>query len=225
MNDAEIRVSDSMESISVEQLIIEGLGYFEISCTPEAVEKLSFYVHELARWNARINLTAKRPVGWMIRELLYDAFFLGSVIRGARSALDMGSGSGILAIPLAILYERVQLFSVDRTLRKIQFQKHVQRELKLGNLSLIHDRIESLEPLNVDALLCKGFGATSLILQNGGKHLNVSGTAYLLKGRTQEADLYPGFVLEDVRRYRLPGNAKEYQIFIYKKLLAGKKTS
>ncbi len=206
------------EEAAVERLIADGLDHFSISYGSDTMEKLLFYVHELERWNTRVNLTAKRPVEWMIRELLYDAFFLGSLITGARSALDMGSGSGILAIPLAILYERMQLFSVDKTLRKIQFQRHVQRGLKLDNLSIIHDRIECVEPLKVDALLSKGFGSTSLILQKGGEHLNSSGAAYLLKGRTGTADVYPGFLLREVKQYQLPENPKEYQLFIYEKM-------
>jgi len=204
--------------MSLETLITEGLGYFNVPHSSAAVEKLFTYVHELGRWNTRVNLTSKRPIEWIVRELLYDTFFLYTVIRNARSVLDMGSGSGILAIPLAILDEAKQVFSVDKTLRKIQFQRHVKRSLKLNNLSLIHGRIESLEPLGVDVLLSKGFGPTRLILQKGGKHLNGGGIAYLLKGRTAREDSYPGFILEWVKQYRLSKSPKEYQLFAYKKV-------
>ena len=204
--------------MSAESLITEGLDYFNIPHTVVMVEKLSFFIHELEHWNKYVNLTAKRPIEWIVRELLYDAFFLCSIIRGTPSALDMGSGSGILAIPLAILDEIAQVSSVDRTLKKIQFQRHVKRSLDLNNLSLIHGRIESLEPLRVDALLAKGFGPTRLILQEGGRHLNETGVVYLLKGRTEGRGTYPGFSLERATQYRLPGNSKEYQLFVYKKV-------
>jgi len=210
-----------MKSTPVERLIADGLDYFNIPYTAAEVEELSFYMHELGRWNTSVNLTAKKPVEWMVRELLYDAFFLGSVIRGTRSVLDMGSGSGILAIPLAILDQIMRVLSVDKTLKKIQFQRHVKRSLNLDNLSLIHGRIETLEPLHVDALLSKGFGSTRLILQKGGNHLTRGGTAYLLKGRTEEGGSYPRFLLERATRYRLPKNPKEYQLFAYKKVYSG----
>ena len=204
--------------MGLEILITEGLEYFSTPYSPAMVEKLSFYMHELGRWNMRVNLAAKRPVEWAVQELLYDTFFLCSMIRGTRSVLDMGSGSGILAIPLAILDEAMEVVSVDRTLKKIQFQRHVKRNLGLDNLSLIHGRIESLEPLHVDALLTKGFGPTRLILQKGGGHLKESGTAYLLKGRSEREGRYPGFSLEQNREYRLPNSSKEYQLFVYKKV-------
>jgi 16S rRNA (guanine527-N7)-methyltransferase len=207
--------------MSVESLITEGLNYFSVTFTHAMVEKLSFYTHELGRWNMRVNLTAKRPIEWVVRELLYDTFFLCSIIKGTPSVLDMGSGSGILGIPLAILDEGMQVFSVDKTLKKIQFQRHVKRSLKLNELSLIHGRIESLEPLEVDALLSKGFGSTGLILQKGGAHLKEKGAAYLLKGRTERGGSYQGFFLEHVSQYRLPKSPKEYQLFVYKKVYSG----
>ena len=204
--------------MSVESLIAEGLDYYSIAFTPAMVEKLSFYMHELGRWNMRVNLTAKRPIEWVVQELLYDSIFLCSIIKGTPSVLDMGSGSGILAIPLAILDEEMQVVSVDRTLRKIQFQRHVKRNLQLNNLALIHGRIESLVSLDVNALLSKGFGSTRLILQKGGAHLKERGAAYLLKGDTERGDSYQGFFLEHVSRYRLPKSPKVYQLFVYKKV-------
>jgi 16S rRNA (guanine527-N7)-methyltransferase len=205
-------------AIPVEGLIAEGLDYFDISYTPAMMEKLSLFIHELERWNRRINLTGIRPVEWIVRELLYDTFFLHSLIRGSSSVLDMGSGSGVLAIPLAILDEAMEVVSVDRTLKKIQFQRHIKRNIGLDNLRLMHDRIESMEPLHVDALLAKAFGSTRLILQKGARHLKGEGTAYLLKGRSASEGQYPGFTLERKMEYRLPDNPKEYQLFVYKKV-------
>ncbi|HVN24626.1 MAG TPA: RsmG family class I SAM-dependent methyltransferase [Syntrophorhabdales bacterium] len=210
-----------MKTNSSETLIQQGLGFFSIVHSPSTVEKLSIYMQELDRWNRRVNLTAKRPVEWVIRELLYDAFFLSSVIKDVRVAVDIGSGNGILALTLAIIDETMQMFSVDKSLRKIQFQRHIKRSLKLPNLSLIQGRIESLEPLCVDALLSKGFGSSSLILKTGGKHLNEGGAAYLLKGLTERAGAFPGFHLETARHYRLPENPKEYQLFVYRKMAGG----
>jgi 16S rRNA (guanine527-N7)-methyltransferase len=202
----------------LEILISQGLDYFSISYTPAMVEKLSLFIDELERWNRRVNLTSKRPVEWIVHELLYDTFFLCSLIKGCSSVLDMGSGSGILAIPLAILTETMEVVSVDKTLKKIQFQRHVKRNLGLDNLRLIHGRIESLEPLHVDALLAKGFGLTGLILQRGEGHLKKGGTAYLLKGRSEKEGRYPGFSLKQKTEYRLPNSPKEYQLFVYKKV-------
>ncbi len=207
-----------METGTIEILITEGLDYFCISYTTAMVGKLSLFVSELEDWNRHLNLTGMRQVESIIRELLYDAFFLCSHIRGTLSVLDMGSGSGVLAVPLAILDESMEVVSVDRTLKKIQFQRHVKRRLGLRGLRLVHGRVESLKPFLVEALLVKGFGSAGLVLQQGGIHLREEGRAYLLKGRSEEEGRYPGFVLERKMAYRLPNNPKEYQLFVYKKV-------
>ncbi len=206
-----------MDTPVIENLLKQGLEHFRIRHSPQMAEELCAYMRELERWNTRVNLTARKPLAWVVQKLLYDAFFLCSMISEARSVLDMGSGSGILAVAIAILKRDMRIISVDKMLRKIQFQKHVKRTLKLENLSLIHGRIESLEPLSVDALVSKGFGSSKIILRHGGKHLKARGLAYLLKGPNEQAGSYPDFALDRVTQYRLPGNERNYQLFVYRK--------
>ncbi len=203
---------------TIDRLLRDGLDHFSIAHSQLMAERLTTYVHEIEHWNTRVNLTTRRSTEWLIRELLYDAFHLCSVIGHPRTALDMGSGSGILGIPFAILRPATQVFSVDRTLKKIQFQNHVRRSLRLENFSCVHGRIEVIEPLGVEALLVKGFGSPGMILENGGRHLVSGGSAYLLRGSADEAEAQPGFDLARSSSYSLPGAAKEYQLFVYRKL-------
>ena len=206
------------QGMKVERLITEGLDHFSIIHTPANIEKLLFFMQELERWNRHVNLTARHPIEWMVRELLYDAFFLFDAIEGASSVLDVGSGSGILAIPIALLESRMQVFSVDRTLRKIQFQRHIKRGLDIVGLNPIHGRVEELSPLQVDALLAKGFGPARSILEKAGPHLKKGGRAFLLKGRSEKACTHEGFSLEQTTSYTLPGSPKDYRLFTYKKV-------
>lgn len=206
------------KGMKAEILITEGLDYFSINHTPAAIEKLSHFMRELERWNRHVNLTARHPIDWMVRGLLYDAFFLFDAIKGAASVLDVGSGSGILAIPIALLESHRQVFSVDRTLKKIQFQRHIKRDLDITGLNPIHGRVEELDPLQVDALVAKGFGPARSILEQAGRHVKKGGRAFLLKGRSEKACAHEGFSLEQTVSYSLPGSPKDYRLFTYKKV-------
>ena len=130
----------------------------------------------------------------------------------------MGSGAGILAIPLAILQLADKVFSVDRSAKKIQFQRHVKRSLGLERLALIQADIEKIEPLDVDILLAKAFGPLEEILKKGGGHLKEEGLAFVVKGKNEEARELAGFFCIKRETYRLPGLLKEYQLFVYKKI-------
>jgi 16S rRNA (guanine527-N7)-methyltransferase len=154
----------------------------------------------------------------IIRDLLYDAFFLFSTVESGASLLDVGSGNGVLAITFACLDENVQVYPVDKNLKKIQFQRHIKRSLKLPRLLPVHGRIETLEPLNVDTVVAKGFAPTTQVLEKVSIHLLKEGRAYLLKGVEGEEAARPGFVLDKTISYRLPQSSKQYRLLLYKKI-------
>jgi hypothetical protein len=80
-----------------------------------------------------------------------------------------------------------------------------------------HSRAEVLEPLEVDALIVKGFGTIEGILEKGGRHVKPGGWALILKGKTNEPAEYQGFELKKAIPYLLPGSDKTYRFFVYRK--------
>ena len=203
--------------MGLETIVEHGLMSFGISFEEAIVKALSVYVSELKKWNERINLVGLKDEQPIVSELLYDAFFLHGYVKGSESILDMGSGAGILAIPLKILNKEMKVFSIDKTLKKIQFQRHIQRTLKFDNFFPIHGRIEFLEMLDVQCLVVKAFGSITDILTKGGGHIIKGGQAFLLKGKTQQAENVDGFVLENYIQYTLPDSLKARSLFVYRK--------
>jgi 16S rRNA (guanine527-N7)-methyltransferase len=203
--------------VTLEKIIEHGLASFGIHFNEPVLKALRLYVTELKKWNERINLVGLKEAESIVLELLYDAFFLDNYTRESESTLDMGSGAGILAIPLKILNEKMQVFSIDKSLKKIQFQRHIQRTLKLSSFFPVHGRIESLEPLDVQSLVAKAFGSIPDILKKGGKHIRKGGHAFLLRGKTKALEDIDGFTLEDVIPYTLPDSIKARTLFVYRK--------
>ena len=199
-------------------LIEEGLRHFGISFGESELEGMVSYVGYLDRWNERMNLVGLNDAGAIVRRLLYDAFFLYTCIGSRQRVLEIGSGAGVVAIPLAIVNRSLVMVSVEKSLRKVQFQRHARRMLHLANLEIIHGRIEEMASLGADILLAKAFGSASDILAKGGRHLKEGGSALLVKGTSEKPRESEGFVLEEVRPYRLPKSPREYQLFVYKKV-------
>jgi 16S rRNA (guanine527-N7)-methyltransferase len=203
--------------VTLEKIIEHGLTSFKIPFSDPVLKSLIQYVTELKKWNERMNLVGLKDTESIVRELLYDAFFLDGYVRRSESTLDMGSGAGILAIPLKILNEEMRVFSIDKGLKKIQFQRHIQRTLKLDSFFPVQTRVESLGPLNVQSLVAKAFGSITDILTKGGGHIKNGGHAFLLRGKTRAREDIDGFVLEDVIPYTLPDSIKEHALFVYSK--------
>ncbi len=204
--------------MKTEKNIEDGLAYFHIDCDKKVLKGLLFYMEELMRWNKKINLTGARSIEHAVRELLYDTFFLHKHLQADHSILDLGSGSGILSIPLSILNNTVYIFSIDKSLRKIQFQRHIKRTLHLDRFTPIHGRAEETAPVGVDSLVVKAFGNVPDILRKGGIHIKQDGRAFILKSEKQIPLEHEGFSLEDTIRYELPFSSGPYKLFIYKKV-------
>jgi 16S rRNA (guanine527-N7)-methyltransferase len=200
-----------------EEEIMKGLAFFHIPYDEETVGKLTFYITELSKWNDRVNLVGYKDIRSIIRELLYDAFFLWGHAGGGFRTLDLGSGSGIIAIPLKVLSPEMEVYPVDRSLKKVQFQRHVKRSLALEGFFPVHGRIEEIEPLGVDGVVVKAFGPIPAILEMSKRHLNEGGRVFIVKGMAEEAGEAEGFELESIVPYTLPGSGRKYRLFVYRK--------
>jgi 16S rRNA (guanine527-N7)-methyltransferase len=194
------------------------LDELRIPATDHQTAQLVSYVNELERWNRIVNLTGKDNKEEMVRDLVADALFLHTTLPVGKKILDLGSGSGVLAIPLSVLDPESRVFSVDKSLRKIQFQRHVKRLLGLHQLGLFHARAEDLPVLDCDILVAKAFGAVRLILTLAERHLARHGRAFLVRGATEKAAEEEGFLLERCSPYSPIKGGKTYQLFVYKKV-------
>jgi len=116
--------------------------------SPAQVTNLAAYVELLARWNKKINLTAL-PVEPLSDEAA-DRLVVESVL-GARRlrptekfVIDVGTGGGSPAIPLAIMAPDVRLVMVEVKVRKCAFLREVVRQLGLKGVGVENCRVEEL---------------------------------------------------------------------------------
>jgi len=203
--------------MTLKKMIVDGLKHFHILHGEEEADNLCFFIEELERWNKRINLVGLKDLESMVRELLYDAFFLYGHVRDYKKVVDMGSGSGIVGIPCAILNKKLHIFSIDSSLKKIHFQRHIKRSLHLKGLTLIEDRVEALESLKVDCIVVKAFGSIQDILTKGGKHVRRGGYVFIVKGTGEEVIPEDTFILKEQMPYRLPMIDKTHRLFVFQK--------
>lgn len=204
--------------MDLERLIRQTLEYFEIPMEEAGLMRILRFLVELDRWNRKMNLVGLKDIARVCRELLADSFFLHTFVGDRHRLVDVGSGSGILAVPLAVLNEAVVVHSVDSNLKKIQFQRHVRRTLDLRNLLPLEGRIEVIDPLNADGLVAKAYGTTEAILTAADRHLAPGGLVFITKGGREEGKKARGYLLENTLSYSLPGVAKDYRLLIYKKI-------
>jgi 16S rRNA (guanine527-N7)-methyltransferase len=205
-----------MDSLS--KSVSSALAAFHASTSDRQIECFISYIDELVRWNRSINLTGLESKEAIVGDLILDALFLHTILPRGKEILDLGSGSGILAVPLSILDPESHVISLDKSLKKIQFQRHVKRLLDLQRLEPVHARAEDLPPLGCDVVVAKAFGSVHLILTLGGRHLCQGGQVFMVRGSGEKAPAEEEYVLENSDFYSHTKCGKTYRLFVYKKV-------
>jgi 16S rRNA (guanine527-N7)-methyltransferase len=97
--------------------------------TVEQSAQLEKHFAMLRKWNQRINLT--RIVGAREAAKLHyaESLFGARFIDGERTILDIGSGAGFPAIPLAVARPDVQVTALEANQKKSLFLKEAKDEL------------------------------------------------------------------------------------------------
>jgi 16S rRNA (guanine527-N7)-methyltransferase len=116
---------------------------------PSLITGLETYYLELARWNAKVNLTAFSLAGdgsdAAVDRLLIEPILAARHISPeATSLLDAGSGGGSPAIPLKLARPDLALHMVEVKVRKSVFLRQVSRTLGLTNTTVHTARFEEL---------------------------------------------------------------------------------
>jgi 16S rRNA (guanine(527)-N(7))-methyltransferase RsmG len=106
---------------------------WKFPCDDGQVAALGGYAESLLRWNERINLTAARAIDRLVAEHFHDAFALARRLEGPDRVVDVGSGGGLPAIPLALLRPRLTVELCEPIAKKAAFLRTAIRELGLGD--------------------------------------------------------------------------------------------
>ena len=102
------------------------------------------YAELLLDWNRRINLTGAHSMAALDPHLADAQRLLSLDWSGVESAIDIGSGGGLPAIPLAIQLPQIRFTLVEADRRKAAFLEHVGGTLALQNVAVCVGRAEVL---------------------------------------------------------------------------------
>lgn len=123
-------------------LLKQGIKQLALSITEQQQALLLDYLELLAKWNKAYNLTAVRDINEMVSRHLLDSLSIVPYIKG-NYWLDVGSGGGMPGIPLAIIFPDTEFTLLDSNGKKTRFLTQVALQLKLTNVNVVNQRVES----------------------------------------------------------------------------------
>ena len=172
-------------------------------------------LQELVRWNRQINLTAITKPDAMTVKHLIDSFHLVPQLQQGEHLLDIGSGAGFPALVLAIMRPDCRISSIDAVAKKVSFQRHCARLLRLENVQALHGRVEQLalqQPEQFDLVVSRAFSSLELFVDLGLPLVRPGGRMVSMRGVEGEQELQQlleqfglvGLQPEPCQNYRLP---------------------
>ena len=123
--------------------------------TEEQINRLVEHYSLLCKWNERFNLTRitepREAATLNYAESLVGAKFVAP----AKTMLDIGSGAGFPAVPIAIAQPELDVTALEANQKKSLFLTEVKFELSLANFRVITARLEDIDCSNYDLLTCR----------------------------------------------------------------------
>jgi 16S rRNA (guanine527-N7)-methyltransferase len=145
-----------------EEAFREALGReaarWSVPLEPAHLDAIVAYASLLLTWTARINLTAAVSLEDLAAQHLPDAFALASRLwdSGALAAIDVGSGGGLPALPLAIICPNLTIKLLEPIAKKAAFLRTAVRELGLGERVKVETkRAQVVVPAALDVALSR----------------------------------------------------------------------
>lgn len=192
-----------------------------VELTPHQEDLLLGYLALLIKWNKAYNLTAVRNPDEMVSRHLLDSLSIVAHIGSATRWLDVGSGGGMPGIPLAILFPEKSIATLDSNGKKTRFQTQVKLELKLGNLDVIHSRVEAHVPAApYDGIVSRAFSSLE-DFATWTRHLGDDNTRWLAMKGLHPADelvaLPPDFEIDSEHALAVPGCQGQRHLLILRR--------
>ncbi|MDE2288394.1 MAG: 16S rRNA (guanine(527)-N(7))-methyltransferase RsmG [Burkholderiales bacterium] len=195
-------------------LLRDGAAALGVTLSEVQQASLLDYLALLSKWNGVYNLTAIREPRQMLIQHVLDSLAIVPHLAKTpiRHVLDVGSGGGLPGVVLAIARPDWQVTLNDIVHKKSAFQVQAKVALRLGNLSVVTGRVQTLRPgVEVaglfDAIVSRAFAELSDFVSLAGPLLAPDGVLWAMKGvlPAQEIAALPdGWRVEEVVRLSVP---------------------
>ena len=194
--------------MSLAAQLAEGVTQLELALPPQAQARLLDYLGLLQKWNRIYNLTAIREPAKMVSHHLLDSLAVVPQVTAA-TLLDVGSGAGLPGIPLALALPRTHVTLLESSHKKTAFLQQAKLELKLNNVAVVRERVESWRPGRVfEMVISRAFSDLAEFIRLAGRHVAPGGRLAAMKGIYPHEEINPlpgGWRLDRALALAVPG--------------------
>ena len=131
--------------------------------TPEQQGQLRDFERLFVEANAAVNLVSRPSAARFRQTHLWDCLAMAQrELPAGAQVVDWGTGGGLPAVPLAVVFPQVVFYAVDAHRKKYFALRHFVRKLGLDNVHPWHGRAESF-PYEVDYSVSRATAALEIL--------------------------------------------------------------
>lgn len=165
--------------------------------------------------NAVLNLISKNEEKFLWEKHVYDSLgiklFFEKYSPKVDTLLDIGTGGGFPAVPIALEYPNIEVFALDSIRKKINAIENIKQELSINNLTTICDRAENIEQ-KFDIITSRAVATIDILIKYATPLLKKNGYFVAYKSRLADKEISDakslikksGLKLIDIIEYTLP---------------------
>ena len=165
--------------------------------------------------NAVLNLISKNEEKFLWEKHVYDSLgiklFFEKYSPKVNTLLDIGTGGGFPAVPIALEYPNIEVFALDSIRKKINAIENIKQELSINNLTTICDRAENIEQ-KFDIITSRAVATIDILIKYATPLLKKNGYFVGYKSRLADKEISDakylikksGLKLIDIIEYTLP---------------------
>ena len=153
----------------------------------EIKSDFSKYKELFIEQNSKINLISKNEEKYLYEKHIYDSLgiklFFEKYKFYPNTMLDIGTGGGFPAIPIAIEFPNINVMGIDSRGKKINAISMITDRLKLKNIEFINDRVENIKDRKFDLVTSRAVGKIYKLIEYSFPLVKDGGYIVLYKSR------------------------------------------
>lgn len=176
------------------------------------------YIEAFLEQNSILNLISKNDEKFLWEKHIYDSLSLTLFFEKygiPNSILDIGTGGGFPAIPVAIAYPQIEVWGLDSIAKKINAIENIKAKLNLQNLHTICNRVEKIDE-DFEVVVSRAMASLDKLLKYAEPRVKPGGYFVAFKSKLLDDELanakavlkHSKLKLIDTIEYELPTEEK-----------------
>jgi len=115
----------------------------DLAISPGQWAQMRTYLDTLLAWNRKLALVSQRDLTQIINKHVADSLFAAAYCVDGEAVVDLGSGAGFPALPIAICRPASRVCLIESRGKKASFLEEARRSASIRNAVICHRRIEA----------------------------------------------------------------------------------